>query len=110
MLTFAPVLSVFRLGKPAWVNRRLFGSDGCNPEDLAGGSSLENARICLSVLSGGKGPWRNTVLLNAAIGAMVYYPDCSDREALEMATMSVDSGAAMNVLLSLRKKFPGEAI
>src|SRR5262245_17950918 len=94
-------------GKASWVSSRLFGIDPCNPEDLAGGSALENARICLSVLSGSKGPWRNIVLLNAAIGAMVYYPECSDKEALDLVTMSVDSGAAMNVLLKLKQKFPG---
>ena len=97
-------------GKPSWVNSRLFGIEPCNPEDMAGGSSLENARICLSVLSGGKGPWRNIVLLNAAIAAMVYYPECSDKEALDLVTMSVDSGSAMNVILKLRQKFPGEPL
>lgn len=97
-------------GKPSWVSCRLFGIEPCNPEDMAGGSSLENARICLSVLSGSKGPWRNIVLLNATLAAMVYYPDCSDKEALDLATMAIDSGSAMNVVLKLRKKFPGEAL
>ena len=95
-------------GKASWVSSRLFGIDPCNPEDMAGGSALENSRICLSVLSGSKGAWRNIVLLNATIAAMVYYPDCSDREALDLVTLAVDSGSAMNVVLKLRQKFPGE--
>jgi anthranilate phosphoribosyltransferase len=97
-------------GKPSWVNCRLFGIDPCNPEDMAGGSSLENARICLSVLSGAKGAWRSIVLLNATLAAMVYYPDISDKEALELVTQALDSGAGMNVVLKLREKFPGEAL
>lgn len=96
-------------GQSSWVNSRLFGIEPCNPEDMAGGSSLENARICLSVLSGGKNAQRSIVLLNAMLAAMVYFPDISDKEALELVTRSVDSGSAMNVVSKLRQKYPGEA-
>jgi anthranilate phosphoribosyltransferase len=75
---------------------------------LAGGDPETNAAITLEVLRGGRGPARDTVLLNAA-AALVVSGEAEDlREGLAVAARSVDSGAALDRLEALRR-FPRDA-
>lgn len=96
-------------GKESWVSARLFGFAPSTAQDLAGGSPKENACITTAILEGQRGPRRDVVLLNAMLAAMTFYPDCSDKEALEIVTRSLDSGAALEVVRKLRARFPGES-
>ncbi|NLN74696.1 MAG: anthranilate phosphoribosyltransferase [Armatimonadetes bacterium] len=59
------------------------------------GSVMDNVRALLSVLHGEKGPCRDIVLLNAAAALLVADRVCDLREGIEVATKSIDSGAAV---------------
>ena len=95
-------------GEESWVNARIFGFPEASAADLRGGSPEENACCTMAMLEGQRGPRRDTVLLNAMLAAMAYYPDCSDREALSIVTKSLDSGAVLNVVKKLQSAFPAE--
>ncbi len=69
------------------------------PEDLAGGSPEDNARIARSILAGeDTGPRADMVALNAAAGLMVAGMASDLAEGLAMARESISSGAAQRVL------------
>ncbi|MBC7342035.1 MAG: anthranilate phosphoribosyltransferase [Clostridia bacterium] len=68
------------------------------PEDLAGGNAQENADIARRVLSGEKGPRRDVVLLNAALGLVAAGAAADLAAGLAAAAQSIDSGAAMEKL------------
>jgi len=77
-----------------------FGFEACNISELQGGDAKENAIIARNIL-GGKNkddPMRKIVLVNAAIALITR--NCADKikEALAMATESIDSGEAMKKL------------
>jgi anthranilate phosphoribosyltransferase len=70
------------------------GVPRCAPEQLRGGSPVENAEAVRAVFSGGNGGRRDAILLNAA-GAIAAAGLAADlREGLELATRAIDSGAA----------------
>lgn len=77
-----------------------FGLDPVNPADLAGGSTVDEAKdIFDSVLENHALPARkNVVLINAAFGIHVIDPSKSVEEALLLARESIDSGRALGVL------------
>ncbi len=64
---------------------------------IAGGDAHENAAIIRSVLKGEKGPCRDIVVLNSALGLWVSdrYPDT---DCIKIAQESIDSGAALERL------------
>ena len=65
--------------------------------DLKGGDAVDNALITRRVLSGEeRGPKRDAVLLNAAMGLAV--PNGDWRDGLTRAETSIDSGAAVGAL------------
>jgi anthranilate phosphoribosyltransferase len=65
--------------------------------ELKGGDAADNARITRRILRGEeRGPMRDAVLLNAAMGLAV--PDGDWPAALERARASLDSGAALHAL------------
>ncbi len=68
---------------------------------LAGGSAEDNARITKQVLQGAKGPCRDVVLINAALGLMAGNRAESIEEGLDLAAKSIDSGAALGKLEEL---------
>jgi len=80
-----------------------YGFELCAAADLKGGDSVENARICESVLAGEPGPKRDVVLLNAAAAILVSDLAPDFPSALEAARASIDSGAALRVLGRLRE-------
>ena len=73
-------------------------------EYLRGGDESTNAAICLSILQGERGPRRDVVLLNA--GAAIYVSGKAHdlHEGINLASESIDSGAALEVLKSLRQQ------
>lgn len=71
-------------------------------EDLVGGTADDNAAIALAVLKGEKGPARDVVLLNAAFGILAAGGETSLPGALAAAARSIDSGAALAKLESMK--------
>jgi anthranilate phosphoribosyltransferase len=78
---------------------RDYGIARSTVDDLRGGDAASNAAVVHRVLSGERGPIRETVLLNAGAALAAYQEprdSLTDRisEGIEQATRSVDSGAA----------------
>ena len=70
-------------------------------EAIRGGEAPENARALRALLEGAAGPYRDTVLLNAAAALIVADRAQDLREGVALATQSLDRGAALDVLDSL---------
>lgn len=66
------------------------------PEDLRGGEAAENAAALRAVLEGGRGPYRDVVLMNAAATLIVAGRAGSLAQGVEMAARSIDNGAALD--------------
>jgi len=75
-----------------------FGLSRCVLSDLTGGGPKENAEIARSILSGEKGPKRDTVVLNSACCLYMGRNDVTMRECVRMAQDLIDSGEAINKL------------
>ncbi len=78
-----------------------FGLPPCTLDAVQGGDAHENARIALEILGGEKGPRRNVVIANAAMGIFVGGRASSLPEAAEHAAESIDSGRARLTLQRL---------
>ncbi len=91
-----------------------FGFEYAPVATLAGGSPKENADITRLILEGEKGPRRDVVVLNAALGLVAGGKARGISEGLEIAASSIDSGAAMRKLKDLiettRRLSPKEAV
>ena len=72
-----------------------FGFTRCKKEDLKGGTPAENAQITRDILSGVKGPKRDSVLLNSAAAIHIARPEVPIKEAIGIAAGIIDSGKAM---------------
>ena len=68
------------------------------PADLSGGDVAANAAIARDILSGTKGPRRDIVVLNAAVGLVAAGEAASPREGARKAAEAIDSGAARRKL------------
>ncbi|SNB44644.1 anthranilate phosphoribosyltransferase [Geobacter sp. DSM 9736] len=77
-----------------------FGMRRCSMMELRGGNAADNAVIVREILSGGKGPKRDIVLLNAAYALTAAGKVLTPGEGLQVAMDSIDSGRA---LLQLEK-------
>ena len=75
-----------------------YGFEYCTNEDLVGGEPAENAAIALAILSGEKGPKRDTVLLNAGMAIYLANDDYTIAEGIKCAAELIDSGAALGKL------------
>jgi anthranilate phosphoribosyltransferase len=73
-------------------------------KDIKGGDSKINAEILIKVLQGEKGAYRDTVLLNAAIGIFTAGKVNSITEGIITAEEMIDSGAAYEKLKLLVEK------
>jgi len=69
-----------------------------DPKDLLGGDPKHNAAITRAILSGGKGPKQNIVLLNAGVGLVAADAAPTIKKGIEMALKSIETGAAMEKL------------
>jgi anthranilate phosphoribosyltransferase len=80
-----------------------FGFQRARPQDLLGGTALENSQILLEVLKGKPGPKRDIVVLNAA--AAIYAADKAESiaEGIKLAGESIDSGRALKKLELFKK-------
>jgi anthranilate phosphoribosyltransferase len=81
-----------------FVSPEQFGLTRCNLSDLIGGAPEENAGIAKRILSGEKGPKRDTVVLNAACCLYMCKNDITMRECVRLAQDLIDSGKAMHTL------------
>jgi len=70
---------------------------------VRGGDKKDNAAITLDVLQGKKGPARDVVLANSALGIYVSGKAKTLSEGRQMAENSIDSGKAMDKLQQLIK-------
>ena len=80
-----------------------FGLKEAQLQDVMGGGPKENARICLSILEGEKGPKRDMVVMNAAAAIYIAKGVKDLKEAAQLAQESIDSGRARQVLSNLIK-------
>ncbi|HLW61199.1 MAG TPA: anthranilate phosphoribosyltransferase [bacterium] len=81
-----------------------FGFRRAPLEALLGGSSQENAEICVGVLRGDGGPRRDVVLLNAGVALVAAGLAEAIGDGIGLAAHSIDSGAAYAKLEALRLK------
>ncbi|MDE2004981.1 MAG: anthranilate phosphoribosyltransferase [Rhodospirillales bacterium] len=72
-------------------------------EAIRGGEAAENAAALRALLEGAAGPYRDTVLFNAAAALLVARGTDDLREAVAEATTAIDSGAALGALERLRR-------
>ncbi len=70
---------------------------------IAGGDPIHNAAAMLALLHGAAGPYRDTVLLNAAAGLIVADRVSDLRAGIATAAAALDSGAAFATLEVLRQ-------
>ena len=75
-----------------------FGLNRCKIEDLVGGNPDENAEIARRILSGEKGPKRDTVVLNSACCLYMAMNNITMRECVRLAEELIDNGSAMQKL------------
>jgi len=80
---------------------RDLGLPRCDLADLAGGPPQENAAVTRRILAGEKGPRRDTVLLNAALGLCAAGACSCVEEGLGLAAAAIDHGYAYAVLEEL---------
>ena len=70
---------------------------------IQGGDAETNAAAMLALLRGVTGPYRDTVLLNSAAASIVAGKTGDLRDGVQMAEKSIDSGAALAALDTLRR-------
>lgn len=70
---------------------------------IRGGDAKDNAVILREVLEGKKGPYRDTVLLNAGLAIFADGKAETVQQGVELARQSIDSGAALARLENLIK-------
>jgi anthranilate phosphoribosyltransferase len=97
----------------AWQNGGLRKFNVC-PEDaglarapvdaIRGGDAALNAATLRALLQGASGPYRDTVLLNAAAALVVAARAADLREGVALAARSIASGAALAALETLRRE------
>jgi anthranilate phosphoribosyltransferase len=78
----------------------------CSPAELRGGSPEENAKIGQEILRGEPGPRRDTVVLNAGCALILTDKAANLKEGMAMASESIDSGRALQLVDQLRRLFP----
>lgn len=78
-----------------------YGFQRVDPVEIRGGSAEENARMIEDLLSGGKGPRRNVVCLNAAAAFVAAGLDDDLAAGVRRAEASIDDGRARAKLRAL---------
>ncbi|OFI06085.1 anthranilate phosphoribosyltransferase [Clostridium acetireducens DSM 10703] len=85
------------------INPKDFGINLAANSEIIGGNAYENAQITLNILKGKKGPHRDIVLLNSALGMIIGGKATNIEEGIELAKESIDSGKALEKLQQLIK-------
>lgn len=70
---------------------------------IVGGEARVNAEICLRLLRGEPGPYRDVVLANAAVALWAARKVDNVRQGVELAQQALDSGRALSVLTRLQQ-------
>lgn len=83
------------------INPQKYGIKKATKKDLSGGDPKQNARIIQDVLSGGKGPKRDVVVLNSAVALYLSGKAKNISGGIKLAEESIDSQAAKQVLEKL---------
>lgn len=78
-----------------------FGLARAETGSVRGGTPQHNAHIVREVLAGSRGPIRDIVVFNSAAGLVVAGHAETIPQAIELASASIDTGAAQRVLDSL---------
>jgi anthranilate phosphoribosyltransferase len=73
-------------------------------ETIRGGDAAQNAAALLAVLEGMRGPYRDTVVLNAAAALIVAGKAGDLRDGTDQASRALTSGAALAALERLRQE------
>jgi anthranilate phosphoribosyltransferase len=73
-------------------------------ESIRGGDAALNAATLQALLQGASGPYRDTVLLNAAAALIVAGRAGDLREGASAAAQAIRSGAALAALETLRRE------
>jgi anthranilate phosphoribosyltransferase len=71
---------------------------------IRGGDAVFNALALRALLEGARGPYRDTVLLNAAAALIVADRAADLREGVALADRAIQSGAALAALETLRRE------
>ena len=83
------------------INPEDFGFKMSHLNEITGGSPQDNAKIIIEILNGAKGAKRNVVLLNAAAALLTADIAKNYKDALELASSSIDSGKALEKMKDL---------
>jgi len=75
---------------------------------IRGGDAAANAKALTALLEGAPGPYRDTVLLNAAAALIVAERAGDLAEGAALAARAIDEGAALAALEALRREAPRE--
>ena len=78
-----------------------FGMTRATLQDIAGGDAVENAAIIRAILGGEKSPRRNVVMLNSAAALVAAGRADHIANAIPLAAVSLESGAAARKLEKL---------
>jgi anthranilate phosphoribosyltransferase len=73
-------------------------------EAIRGGDAALNAASLAALLEGAEGPYRDTVLLNAAAALIVAGRAATLREGVAIAAKTIASGAALGALQTMRRE------
>ena len=71
---------------------------------IRGGDAATNAAALLALLRGATGPYRDTVLLNAAAALIVSHRAAELKDGVAQAAAVIDGGAALNALDTLKRE------
>ena len=103
--------------KIAWLKDQTVKVSTCTPpefgvkvakiEDLQASTTSDNAKTTTRILLGMKGPKRDIVLVNAAVGILVGGLAENLEDAMELARRSIDDGAALRKLEGMIKSSGG---
>lgn len=80
-----------------------YGFEYCQKEALTGDTPEVNAQMTLDILSGKKGPKRDTVLCNAGLAIYLAKEDVTIAEAIQLAGELIDNGSALAKLNEFKK-------
>ncbi len=72
-------------------------------ETIQGGDAAANAKIILAVLNGEKNPFRESVVMNAAVGFYIAGKSPTILDGRALAETSIDSGKALQALKKLEE-------
>jgi anthranilate phosphoribosyltransferase len=88
---------------PFEISPETFGFKRFNLQELKGSDAAANAKIVMEILRGEKGPRREAVVMNAAVGFYVAGKCAAIQDGRKLAEESIDSQKALTALETLKK-------